>query len=106
MHVCKYKKRRFRYNPNKPKVMRFGVDRQPHAKKCMCVACQAYIRIIAVKNPDRLSPIENKDNAGLIPEESAIPLYLLRKRTELEKLRADERYKRETLGKSSPKWRG
>lgn len=98
MHVCKYKKRRFRYNPNKPKVMRFGADRQPHAKTCACHACQVYIRQIGIKNPARLEDV--------LPQESAIPLYLLRKRTELEKLRADERYKRETLGKSSPKWRG
>lgn len=41
MHVTKWKQRRFPYNPNKPKIMRFASSVQPHAR--VKVKCGEYV---------------------------------------------------------------
>jgi hypothetical protein len=109
----KWRKRAIPYDPMRGlrftdiKVFRSSTSaEQSHKKGCDCRACQAYIALITRLNPARLGKIEGKDNAGLLPGENPIPLFLLRKRTEQEKRFAEERYRKESRGKSTPKWRG
>ena len=80
------KKRKYRANPNKPKLLTFRPEGQPHAKTCACLACRKYLNYLRLHNPARY--------AELTEESTFIPL----KRTELQKQFANEKVKRERLG--------
>lgn len=110
MHVRKWKKTHYPYNPVKPKVIRFGPNQDaPHAQQkwvwlynpeikdlelklvgCKCKACNAYYDLIKTLNPKRYNELFAEPDKKFFHPES-LPEHVHRRRN---------------LAKSIGSWRG
>lgn len=79
--------------------MAFRPDVQPHAKTCLCTACIAYLKLLQTLNPERFAELTKVED-----DDSWKPW--MKRKTARERKFIDERYKRDTRGKSTPKWKG
>lgn len=79
MHVTKWKQRRFPYNPNKPKVIRFGATVQPHAKDCLCSPCKAYQKALRQVIGNKAFNARNKPVEQGFFRKSATPDHVVRR---------------------------